>query len=501
MTTYANVGHVLLKRGNTVQSRGYTGPLGELTYDTDLGTVRVHNNAAAGGINILATQAQVNAINANLASAVSTISNSISTITGIDAIFVANINTLLANAAVQSLALGNLQAFQTYANATFGTSSFGNADVASYLVANPQPGTYSNANVEYYIGANIGSLWSNAATQATSLTTLTANAAAQATDITNLWSNAATQSSAITTLQGQVGQTYGNANVAAYLSTYTGNVSSGNLTVNNRSVKSTYTVQYLAVGGGGGGAGGKTSDGGSSSTFGGGGGAGGILTGITQFTSNLTYTITVGTGGAGNNGETLNGLPGSPTSIFESTTFCNVYAYGGGYGGGVGNIGGAGGSGGGGGGAITYAGGGFAGGEKIQYYVSPYGLVSQGTNGNIGYQYSGEGPAGTTSGGTGGGLNLTTTIGNVTATYSVGGSNTGGSSGASGSGNGGSGNIRTISDGYSVRTLAGSGGSGVAYITYCSPTQLGTGGTVWSYTQNGYTYWMHRFTSSGTYVA
>ena len=243
MTTYANVGHVLLKRGNTVQSRGYTGPLGELTYDTDLGTVRVHNNIVAGGVNILATQAQINLINANLASAVSTIGNSISTITGIDAIFVANINTLLANAAVQSVAIGNLQAFQTYANATFGTSSYGNTDVAAYLVANPQGSTYGNANVEAYFGANLGSLWANAATQATGINTITANlgvyqtwananAATQATGINTItanlgayqtWANAnaATQAGTITTLQTQV---YANANVATYLPIYTGNI-------------------------------------------------------------------------------------------------------------------------------------------------------------------------------------------------------------------------------------------------------------------------------------
>jgi hypothetical protein len=209
---------VLLKRGNTVQSRGYTGPLGELTYDTDLGTVRVHNNIVAGGVNILATQAQINLINANLASAVSTIGNSISTITGIDAIFVANINTLLANAAVQSVAIGNLQAFQTYANATFGTSSYGNANVAAYLVANPQGSTYGNANVESYFGANLGSLWSNAATQATGINTITANLGAYQTYAN---ANAATQAGTITTLQTQV---YANANVATYLPTYSGNI-------------------------------------------------------------------------------------------------------------------------------------------------------------------------------------------------------------------------------------------------------------------------------------
>ena len=205
MTTYANVGHVLLKRGNTVQSQGYTGPLGELTYDTDLGTVRVHNNAVAGGVNILATQAEVNSINANLASAVSTIGNSISTITGIDATFVSNINTLLANAAVQSSVIGNLQAFQTYANATFGTSSFGNADVASYLVANPQPGTYSNANVASYLPTS------------SVITTINAN-------ITGANAAIVSANTAMKSYVDSRSSTYSNANVIANLQNLTTNV-------------------------------------------------------------------------------------------------------------------------------------------------------------------------------------------------------------------------------------------------------------------------------------
>ena len=49
MTQYANVGHILLKRGNTVQSSAYIGPLGELTYNTDTGEVSVHNNVTPGG--------------------------------------------------------------------------------------------------------------------------------------------------------------------------------------------------------------------------------------------------------------------------------------------------------------------------------------------------------------------------------------------------------------------------------------------------------------------
>ena len=52
--TYANVGHVLLKRGNTVQSTSYTGPLGELTINTDTLEVRIHDNTVAGGHPIIA---------------------------------------------------------------------------------------------------------------------------------------------------------------------------------------------------------------------------------------------------------------------------------------------------------------------------------------------------------------------------------------------------------------------------------------------------------------
>jgi hypothetical protein len=40
---------VLLKRGNTAVSSTYVGPLGEVTYDTDLHQIRVHDGERAGG--------------------------------------------------------------------------------------------------------------------------------------------------------------------------------------------------------------------------------------------------------------------------------------------------------------------------------------------------------------------------------------------------------------------------------------------------------------------
>jgi hypothetical protein len=131
-----------------------------------------------------------------------------------------------------------------FANGTpFTSSTFGNVEVAAYLLANPQGNFYSNANVTAYITtdttilamqANItaANLWvANAASQAQQLITLTSNAASQADSLTSLLgnaavqeanlavlvSNAASQQSGLDTINANIGayQTYANANVVA----------------------------------------------------------------------------------------------------------------------------------------------------------------------------------------------------------------------------------------------------------------------------------------------
>jgi len=92
-----NISRILMKRGNTAAASTYTGPLGELLVDTGLQTIRIQDGVTAGGMATLATYSQIQ-----------TLTNSISTITGIDATFVANINTLLANAAIQDTHLSSL---------------------------------------------------------------------------------------------------------------------------------------------------------------------------------------------------------------------------------------------------------------------------------------------------------------------------------------------------------------------------------------------------------
>ena len=53
--TVANV-QILLKRGNTIASSAYTGPLGELTMDTTLKGIRIHDGVRAGGNLIVQNQ-------------------------------------------------------------------------------------------------------------------------------------------------------------------------------------------------------------------------------------------------------------------------------------------------------------------------------------------------------------------------------------------------------------------------------------------------------------
>jgi hypothetical protein len=118
-----------------------------------------------------------------------------------------------------------------FANGTpFTSSTYGNTEVAAYLLANPQGNFYSNANVTAYIPtdttilamqANItaANLWiANAATQADSLISLLANAAVQEANLAVLVSNAASQQSSFNVINANIGayHIYANANIGAY---------------------------------------------------------------------------------------------------------------------------------------------------------------------------------------------------------------------------------------------------------------------------------------------
>ena len=247
-----NIQQILFKRGNTTAASAYIGPLGEPLLDTGLKTLRIQDGVTRGGW-LVASNAQVWSL-----------SNSISTMTGIDTTFLANINTLLANASTQQISLNtinaNLGAFGTYANATFGTSSYGNANVAlylqdhpqggttysnsnvaSYLISNPQSGTYSNSNVESFIGGNVGSYQiyanANAATQATGINSINANIGVFQTYANNTFSTGTYSNSNVESYIGaNIGSLWANAGVqATSISTIDANTAAANTAIQSLS--------------------------------------------------------------------------------------------------------------------------------------------------------------------------------------------------------------------------------------------------------------------------
>jgi hypothetical protein len=119
-----NVTKVLLKRGNTSQNNNYTGVSGEVTIDTQAVTLRIHDGVTAGGSVINAAGVAGSYSNVNAAAYLTS----------------------------QSITSANIGAFQTYANATFGTSTYANANVKAYL-ASFDGNLLPAANATYSLGS------------------------------------------------------------------------------------------------------------------------------------------------------------------------------------------------------------------------------------------------------------------------------------------------------------------------------------------------------------
>jgi len=195
-TANVNVTKILHKRGNTTQNDNYTGVFGEISVDTQVGTIRVHDGSTAGGTR-LATYSELTdlatgnldlsgyATSAGLTAANVEIGKLRANITAANAAIVSNYNFLLANAgaahseingvranitaanvawtanaATQATAINsinaNLGSFQTYANATFtggGGSTYSNTNVAAFL-GSVTGNIIPNANAQYSLGSS-----------------------------------------------------------------------------------------------------------------------------------------------------------------------------------------------------------------------------------------------------------------------------------------------------------------------------------------------------------
>jgi len=271
------------------------------------------------------------------------------------------------------------------------------------------------------------------------------------------------------------------------------------------STQTLYTLNYLVVAGGGAGGG----------FISGGGGAGGLLTGtLSQVHSGTPYTITVGSGGnAPTSGpSSAHGGNGNNSSIGSL-----VVATGGGGGAGWAAPPGNGGSGGGG---SKNSDSSFSGGTGIPGQGNNGGSGADGApnetgGGGGGAGAAGSGPTPDTSGGVG----LQNSITGSSVYYAGGGAggtwtgtvgsagNGGGGYGSNSESNGGPGSANTGGGGGgggynngAGNSLGGNGGSGIVIISYAASSQLGSGGSVTTYTSGPTTYYVHSFTASGTFT-
>jgi hypothetical protein len=243
--------NVLFKRGNTATLSTYTGVTGEVLIDTTLKTLRVQDGVTAGGTRLatyteLGTQStlananavtqttEINSLRANITAANAAItslqSNAaiqatlLDTLTGNAATQSQVLDTLTSNAATQantlSTLLGNAITQQTSL-----IDLLANAATQSQQIAS-STGTYSNANVATYLSAFDGNIIPAA--------NVTYSLGNQQFQWSELWVSNNTiyiGNTPIRVANGQllvnnapVSGSYSNANVASYLSTYTGNI-------------------------------------------------------------------------------------------------------------------------------------------------------------------------------------------------------------------------------------------------------------------------------------
>jgi hypothetical protein len=248
-----------------------------------------------------------------------------------------------------------------------------------------------------------------------------------------------------------------------------------------------YAVEYLLVAGGGGG--GFNSFQGS-----GGGGAGGLLANVASVQPGTAYSIVVGSGGSVN-------AKGANSTAFSLTAL--------GGGSGAGNSDTAVINGGSGGGRCTRD-------NPAENFGPGSGTSGQGfagSSGISGYVGAGGGGASQTGQGTAGGSGTASSISGSSVFYAGGGGGgnrqvgSGGTGGAGGGGfNNTAGTANTGGGGAGGGSDPGAftgtaGGSGVCILSYPSASQRATGGTVTTYTSGGQVYWVHTFTTSGTFTA
>ena len=222
-----NISQILMKRGNTAAASNYVGPLGELLVDTGLQTIRIQDGATPGGWVVSGGGADLSTVNANIA-------------------------TLFSNAGTQQTQITNL------------TNSITGANIA-IVTANTSMKSYTDGAISWAINNLINSAPGTLDT----LGEIAANLAADAGAIGGIITSITSTNSNVATLQANVGEfytwanvnfgtsSYSNANVAAYLANYDGELNFvaspaiisgvGSLTTLTANVTDTLTVGTIVA--------------------------------------------------------------------------------------------------------------------------------------------------------------------------------------------------------------------------------------------------------------
>jgi hypothetical protein len=131
------------------------------------------------------------------------------------------IDTLTANALSQDTQIKGLRANITASNSAIIAANVAMKSYVDTITDILAANSFIQENKIILINANLAEQITNASTQATTISNLTANALSQATQINGLRANIISANSSITTLKTQV---YSDANVFAFLPTYSGTV-------------------------------------------------------------------------------------------------------------------------------------------------------------------------------------------------------------------------------------------------------------------------------------
>ena len=144
--------------------------------------------------------------------------------------------------------IANLQANAGAQAGTLATLT-SNAAVQAGLIANANTAiTTANLAMKGYVDGQVSTLTSNASVQAGDIATIYANLGSVSGSLVTLTSNAAAQSAEIAAVAANVSASiYGNSNVASYISSFTGNITSNILTANvvstvSLTISSEYTL-------------------------------------------------------------------------------------------------------------------------------------------------------------------------------------------------------------------------------------------------------------------